>query len=86
MQKRRFIAGASCPKCEKMDKIVMYDDENGERWRECVSCGFRDAISDLPEAEELATRVNQPRPGEQPPLHEDEVQVIRLVTQDKGKD
>ena len=39
MLKRRFIAGAICPKCEKLDKVVMFDTEDGKRWRECVSCG-----------------------------------------------
>ncbi len=53
---RRFIAGAVCPRCGEMDKLVV-DSET--RQRECVSCGF----SDLRPAEaprELRTRVNQP--------------------------
>ena len=37
---RRFIAGAVCPRCGLMDKIVV---EVGGEERLCVSCGFSDA-------------------------------------------
>ena len=37
---RRFIAGAVCPRCGQMDKIVV---EVGGEERTCVSCGFTDA-------------------------------------------
>ncbi|CAA0081214.1 Uncharacterised protein [BD1-7 clade bacterium] len=77
--KRRFIAGAICPKCEQLDKIVMYDDDNHKRHRECVSCGFKELMLDQPDADEISTRVNQPRAGEKPLSHEDEVQVVQLM-------
>ncbi len=79
--KRRFIAGVVCPKCEQMDKIQMYDDDNHQRWRECVSCGFKELLIDQPSdtAEELKTRVNKPVAGEKPLAHEDEVQIINLM-------
>ncbi len=35
--RRRFIAGAVCPRCALMDKIVVDLDTDQ---RECVSCGF----------------------------------------------
>ena len=76
--KRRFIAGAICPACEKQDKIVMYDDEQEQRWRECVSCGFKDKVEDNPQ-QEVKTRVNQPLPGEKPLPHEDEVSVVSII-------
>jgi uncharacterized metal-binding protein (TIGR02443 family) len=79
MLKRRFIAGAVCPRCAKQDKIVMFDTEAGERVRECVACGFRDSLAEEQPAEELTTRVNQPRPGEQPLAHEDEVSVVQII-------
>ena len=82
MLKRRFIAGAVCPACEQMDKIVMYDDDNGIRWRECVACGFKDQLEDLNSKagspEELKTRVNQPRLGDKPLAHETPVEVIAI--------
>lgn len=58
---KRFIAGAVCPRCAEMDKIKMFTDDAGEQIRECVACGFTDAISDAeqPENPELETRVNQ---------------------------
>ncbi|PCJ46391.1 MAG: hypothetical protein COA99_02930 [Moraxellaceae bacterium] len=36
---RRFIAGAVCPECQQMDKIVTYK-KDGEDVAECVSCGY----------------------------------------------
>jgi uncharacterized metal-binding protein (TIGR02443 family) len=53
---RRFIAGAVCPRCGLMDKLLV--DSETER-RECVSCGFTDARpADKPV--EPATRVTRP--------------------------
>ncbi len=57
----------------------MYDDDNHQRYRECVSCGFKELMIDQPNPDEISTRVNQPRVGEQPLAHEDEVQVVQLV-------
>lgn len=37
---RRFIAGAVCPRCGVMDRIVVTAD--GET-RSCIDCGFTDA-------------------------------------------
>ena len=83
-QQRRFIAGAVCPRCAQMDKIVMYDDEHGQRVRECVECGYRDALDASGKPIELPTRVNQPRVGEQPLAHEDEISVVRLLDKNSG--
>lgn len=59
---RRFIAGAVCPRCSEMDKIVVYRDEQGEEVRECVRCGFKEGIPPLPVQQELDTRVNRSAP------------------------
>ena len=80
MLKRRFIAGAQCPKCEQLDKVVMYDAEDGKRYRECVSCGFKDELIEQDNSpKELDTRVNQNRLGEEKLPHETEVQVVNLL-------
>ncbi len=76
--KRRFIAGATCPECKQQDKVVMFDDEDHQRWRECVSCGFKELLEDEP-AEEIPTRVNQPKLGEKPLAHETAVEAIKIV-------
>ncbi|MDR9424666.1 MAG: YheV family putative zinc ribbon protein [Marinobacter sp.] len=57
---KRFIAGAVCPRCAEMDKIMMFTKDNDEQVRECVACGFTDALSEQeqPENPELQTRVN----------------------------
>lgn len=56
--KKRFIAGAVCPHCKKMDKIVTYKLDNKE-FRECVACGFKDELIFKPIIKELETRTNK---------------------------
>jgi uncharacterized metal-binding protein (TIGR02443 family) len=52
---RRFIAGAVCPRCGKMDKLVV----DGERdVRECVACGFLEQRP-LEGVAEIKTRVTR---------------------------
>ena len=53
--RRRFIAGAVCPRCSKMDKIVIDLDTDT---RECVACGFSDERPAAP-VEEVKTRVSR---------------------------
>lgn len=38
--KRRFIAGATCPECGAVDKIVRVQDGDS-LWMECVACDMR---------------------------------------------
>ncbi len=56
--RRRFIAGAVCPRCGQMDKIVVDLDEDT---RSCVACGFSEARPQAgsPGASELPTRVSR---------------------------
>ncbi|MFK8042156.1 YheV family putative metal-binding protein [Congregibacter sp.] len=54
--RRRFIAGAVCPRCAEMDKIVV-DLDTDER--ECVACGFREGRPAVSAPEEVKTRVNR---------------------------
>nr|WP_211333733.1 YheV family putative zinc ribbon protein [Sinobacterium caligoides] len=75
---KRFVAGAVCPRCSEMDKIKSWNDDEGQH-RECVSCGYSDVMNDQVAQQEVDTRVNQSRPGEQPLAHEDEVQVVQLM-------
>jgi len=56
--RRRFIAGAVCPRCGEMDKIVV--DLDTQR-RECVACDFSEARpEDGLKQQELPTRVSRP--------------------------
>ncbi len=60
MQKR-FIAGAVCPSCAAMDRLVIFE-EDGISKRECVACGFTDSqSSNNSPLHELPTRVNHPK-------------------------
>ncbi|ODS24111.1 hypothetical protein AB835_05100 [Candidatus Endobugula sertula] len=54
---KRFIAGAVCPRCNKMDKLVTYK-KNDKEFRECVSCDFHDEMHFKQHYRELETRVN----------------------------
>lgn len=72
---KRFIAGAVCPKCAGRDKIRAWTNDAGTQLRECVSCGFEDAIYAEPPPD-LVTRVNQERSG---PKTSDDVSVVRFI-------
>jgi uncharacterized metal-binding protein (TIGR02443 family) len=39
-QKKRFIAGASCPKCKATDTMMLFLEHNVEKV-ECVACGYQ---------------------------------------------
>jgi len=54
---KRFIAGAVCPRCSEMDKLVTYKKDDKE-YRECVSCGFVDQMRFQQKTRELDTRVS----------------------------
>ncbi len=58
---KRFIAGAVCPRCGEMDKIVMYR-EGDRSLRECVKCGYQDEMRD-DAVSELPTRVSEKGPS-----------------------
>ncbi len=55
---KRFIAGAVCPRCEAMDTIRVYQEDDKD-FRECVKCGFSDRLHFQPQVRELDTRVNR---------------------------
>ena len=42
-RKRQFIAGAVCPECQAMDRIVV-TGEGSDAQRQCVACGYRDSV------------------------------------------
>ncbi len=71
--KKRFIAGAVCPRCKELDKLMVYKVD-GQDIRECVACDFKDEMHFKPSIREIDTRVN---------LSEEkiasETQVVRLL-------
>ncbi len=70
---RRFVAGAKCPQCQAMDKVVIYR-QDGVQHRECVSCGYRDNMAFEQAFRELETRVNLTAEQKQGDLS-----VVRLI-------
>jgi len=74
---KRFIAGAVCPRCGLMDRIVVSADGAN---RECIACDFSDERpSDTPEL--LPTRVTRPVARRV----ETEAQVVRLLGGEQSK-
>ena len=74
---KRFIAGAVCPSCGQLDKLVMFwQDER--QVRECVRCGYSDEQDENGNISEIKTRVNQPRQGENAVPGAEDVQVLNL--------
>ncbi|MEH6617823.1 MAG: YheV family putative zinc ribbon protein [Porticoccus sp.] len=55
--KKRFIAGAICPRCSEMDKLMVFSEDDKD-FRECVGCGFKEQMFLQSEPKELETRVN----------------------------
>ncbi|MAD06449.1 MAG: hypothetical protein CMP86_03440 [Gammaproteobacteria bacterium] len=48
--KRRFIAGAVCPQCRALDRLVLESSADGsQQRRRCVACGFSESM-DAPNA------------------------------------
>lgn len=54
---KRFIAGAVCPRCGEMDKLVTFSNDEGT-FKECVACDFEEKQLAQVEMKELDTRVN----------------------------
>lgn len=54
---RKFIAGAICPECREVDRIVL-EVLDGARRRRCVSCGHTDTMVNGA-TQELPTRVTR---------------------------
>ncbi|HSH57700.1 MAG TPA: YheV family putative zinc ribbon protein [Halomonas sp.] len=72
---KRFIAGAICPRCAEMDRIRSWE-QNGIRYRECVSCDFFEQLPiEEQAAPELATRIDR-TPGEEPA---EDFQAVKII-------
>ncbi len=55
---KRFIAGAVCPRCGEMDKLVVYRQDEKD-YRECVSCDFAEEMLFTQPSADLETRANR---------------------------
>jgi uncharacterized metal-binding protein (TIGR02443 family) len=75
---KRFIAGAVCPRCGEMDRLVSYE-QDGKTVRECVACDFSETLVAQVEKSEMKTRVNHI------PEEDVEEQVTAVKILDPGK-
>jgi len=73
MKNKRFIAGASCPKCSEQDKIYTYEDQE-KKYRACTRCDFNEEMRFDMERTELKTRVNRLSESKGEPA-----QIVRLL-------
>jgi len=80
MSVKRFIAGAVCPRCGEMDRLVTYTSDEGT-FKECVNCDFEEKQLVQVEQGEMETRVNQL--SEEESLDESPVQVVKIMTPPK---
>jgi uncharacterized metal-binding protein (TIGR02443 family) len=79
MERKQFIAGATCPKCSSKDTIYIYFDAN-LKWRKCTRCPFNEPLKNKDSnVDEIPTRVNQARFGEPTLPHETPLEAIKLV-------
>ena len=76
MSIKRFIAGAVCPRCGEMDRLVSYTNDEGS-FKECVSCDFEEKQLVQVAPGEMETRVNQLTEGES--LDENPIQVVKIM-------
>ena len=54
--KKRFVAGATCPKCRALDTIMLYFENNVEKLQ-CVKCDYAESQADKKVAK--ATRTSE---------------------------
>ncbi|KZY29828.1 MULTISPECIES: YheV family putative zinc ribbon protein [unclassified Oleiphilus] len=71
---KRFIAGAVCPRCGEMDKLVTYSSDEGT-FKECVACDFTEKQIAQVEMSELDTRVNHIPSGPD----DEQAQIVQIV-------
>ncbi|PKF56752.1 DNA-binding protein [Alteromonadales bacterium alter-6D02] len=55
-RKKRFIAGAKCPKCHELDSLMLYKENDVEKI-ECVECGHKQSQVE----ESVAQATTQPQ-------------------------
>jgi hypothetical protein len=52
--KKRFIAGAVCSACKKIDVIMVFNDGEND-WQLCVECGFKQSVEQITQDYEMQT-------------------------------
>lgn len=77
---KRFIAGAVCPRCGEMDRLVTYTNNEGT-FKECVSCDYEEKQLVQVELDEMDTRVN--KLSEATSADENSVQVVKIMSRPK---
>lgn len=74
--RKRFIAGAVCPRCGAMDRIHVYEAD-GDQYKACVACDFEEKMVLVVAPGELETRVNHLADSEV--TQQDDVSVVKII-------
>lgn len=53
-QRKRFIAGARCPKCKSLDTIMLYFENNIEKIK-CTECDYAESQAE-PKVQDVARK------------------------------
>ncbi|CAI8202923.1 MAG: Uncharacterised protein [Glaciecola sp. HTCC2999] len=56
-QRKRFIAGATCPQCRSVDSIMLYFENNVEKLQ-CVKCDYKDVQSKTDVSDQVASNAD----------------------------
>ena len=73
---KRFVAGAKCPQCQAVDKVMMFR-KGGIQYQACVSCGYKEEMVFERTFREIEPRVNRTVEDRR-----DETTVVRLIGPD----
>ena len=65
-QRPRFVAGAVCPSCKAMDRMVI---DGAADERRCVACGFVEARPDAKDARVISLALEEAREQADQVLH-----------------
>ena len=75
----RFIAGAVCPNCNEVDRIVVKEEE-GRAYRLCVSCGYTDEKPETPTMPSAALKGRL----EKPQLNKTQAKKLNIIDLSKS--
>ena len=82
--RRRFIAGAVCPSCRVMDRLVIETEAHDAPRRLCVECGFSETLTEG--AETSTGGVPRGRPERPSRPREAASQAVRILDPGASKD
>lgn len=78
-ERGRFIAGAICPACRELDKLLLRTRADGQSERACVSCGFEEIMDASGSATGQVPRGKHERTTQRAEAENMQTQPVRLI-------